>query len=134
MIRFWLVLVVIAIFYTLWRRLSARARRAAIHAGRPEQTLLLRLRLPQGQAGGEASAIIALEEAIEAALRRDSSGELDGHELRDGVWTLYLYGPDAKRIFESIEAVLRAVPLEPGSHAIARHGARGAREVRIPLS
>ena len=106
---------------------------SSIRAGSPEQTLLLQLRLPEGQAGDEAPAIIALEEAIEAALRRDRSGEFDGHDLRDGVWTLYLYGPDADRTFESIEGVLRSVPLEPGSQAIMRYGGRGAREERIPL-
>ena len=133
MIRFWIVIVVVALFYTVWRNLRGRARRAAIRAGGPEQALLLRLRLPESQAGDETPTIVALEEAIEGALREHRAGEFDGHDLRDGVWTLYLYGPDANRIFESVAEVVRGVRLDSSSHAIMRFGERGAREERVPL-
>jgi hypothetical protein len=131
--RFWIVLVVIGLCYTLWRHLRSRIRRAAIRAGAQEQALLLRLRLPASQAGDETPAIVALEEAIESALREHRAGELDGHDLRDGVWTLYLYGPDANRILDSITGVVREARLDPSSHAILRFGGRGAREEHIPL-
>lgn len=133
MLRFWVVIAIIALFYTVWSQLRGRARRAAIRAGSQEQALLLRLRLPECQAGDETPIIVALEEAIESALREHRSGELEGHDLRDGVWTLYLYGPDAERIFESVEELLRSARLDPSSHAILRFGARGAREERISL-
>ena len=133
MIRFWVVIVLIVVSYTLWRHLRGRARRAAVRAGSQEQAVLLRLRLPDGQARDEAPGIVALEEAIESALREHRAGELDGHDLRDGVWTLYLYGPDANRILESIAEVVREARLDPSSHAIMRFGGRGAREERIPL-
>ena len=134
MVRFWLVLTAIAICYVLWRHLRGRVRRAAIRAGSQEQALLLRLRLPERQAGDETPAIVALEEAIESALRAHRAGEFEGHDLRDGVWTLYLYGPDAERIFESVAEVVRGARLDPSSHAILRFGGRGAREERIPLT
>ena len=133
MIRFWIVIVIIAVSYILWRHLRGRVRRAAIRAGSQEQALLLRLRLPESQAGDETPTIVALEESIESALRQHRTGEFDGHDLRDGVWTLYLYGPDANRIFESIEEVVRRARLDPSSHAIMRFGGRGAREERVPL-
>jgi hypothetical protein len=132
-IRFWIVIVIIAVSYVLWRHLRGRARRAAIRAGSQEQALLLRLRLPESQVGDETPTIIALEESIESALRQHRTGEFDGHDLRDGVWTLYLYGPDANRIFESVEEVVRRARLDPSSHAIMRFGGRGAREERVLL-
>jgi hypothetical protein len=133
MTRFWIVIAVIALSYTLWRSLRGRVRRAAIRASTQEQALLLRLRLPPSQAGDETPTIVALEEAIESALREHRAGEFDGHDLRDGVWTLYLYGPDASRILESVAEVVRGARLDPGSHAIMRFGGQGAREERIPL-
>ena len=132
-IRFWVVVAVVALSYTIWSHLRRRARRAAIRAGGQEQALLLHLRLSQSQAGDEASTIVALEEAIESALRKHRAGEFEGHDLRDGVWTLYLYGPDAQRIFESVAEAVRGTRLDPSSHAILRFGERGAREERIPL-
>jgi hypothetical protein len=133
MTRFWIVIAIIALCYTVWRHLRGRIQRAAIRAGSQEQALLLRLRLPESQAGDETPTIVALEEAIENALRQHRTGELEGHDLRDGVWTLYLYGSDANRILESVEEVVRGVQLDPSSHAIIRFGGRGAREERIPL-
>jgi hypothetical protein len=134
MTRFWIVIGIVALFYTVWRSLRGRARRAAIRAGGPEQALLLHLRLPESQAGDETPTIIALEEAIENALRESRAGEFEGHDLRDGVWTLYLYGPDAERIFESVAEVVRGARLDPSSHAILRFGGRGAREERVALA
>jgi hypothetical protein len=133
MTRFWIVIAIIALSYTCWRYLRGRARRAAIRAGAQEQALLLRLRLPPSQAGDETPTIVALEEAIESALREHRAGEFDGHDLRDGVWTLYLYGPDANRILDSVAEVVGEARLDPSSHAIMRFGGRGAREERIPL-
>jgi hypothetical protein len=133
MTRFWIVIAIIALCYTVWRHLRGRIQRAAIRAGSQEQALLLRLRLPESQAGDETPTIVALEEAIENALRQHRTGEFEGHDLRDGVWTLYLYGSDANRILESVEEVVRGVQLDPSSHAIIRFGGRGAREERIPL-
>jgi hypothetical protein len=133
-IRFWIVIASIALFYAVWRNLRGRVRRAAMRAGGPEQALLLRLRLPESQAADETATIVALEEAIESALRVHRAGEFEGHDLRDGVWTLYLYGPDAERIFESVAEVARGARLDPGSHAILRFGGRGAREERISLA
>jgi len=134
MIRLWIIVVIIALAYTVWSRLRVRVRRAAIRAGGQEQALLLRLRLPRSQAGDETPTIVALEESIEDALREQRAGEFEGHDLRDGVWTLYLYGPDARRIFESVADVVRGARLDPSSHAILRFGERGAREERIPLA
>jgi hypothetical protein len=132
-IRFWIVIALIALFYTLWRHLRGRARSAASGAGRQEQALLLRLRLAEIPAGDETPAIVALEEAIESALRRDRAGDFEGHDLQGGVWTLYLYGPDADRILESVADAVRGIRLDPSSHAILRFGGRGAREERVPL-
>jgi len=133
MLRFWIVVAIILVAYGAWRRLRSSARRAALRAGGPEQALWLSLRLSAGESGDETSSIVALEEAIESALRRDGTGELEGHDLRDGVWTLYLYGPDARRIFESVAEPVRRAPLAGDSHAVLRFGGLGAQEERVPL-
>lgn len=134
MIRFWIVVGITLLAFSLWSHLRGRARRTAIRAGSQEQALLLHLRLPESQAGDETPTIVALEEGIESALREHRCGELEGHDLRDGVWTLYLYGPDAERIFRSVEGVLRGARLDRSSHAVLRFGERGAREERVRLA
>jgi hypothetical protein len=71
-----------------------------------------------------------LDEAIEAA----EAGELDGDEFGGGICRLYLYGPDADKLFEAIKEPLFASPLSKGGHAIKRYGEPSnpkAREVRI---
>jgi hypothetical protein len=133
MSRFWIILVIIALSYTVWRHLRGRVRRATIRAAGQEQAVLLCVRLPESRAGDETATIVALEEAIENALREQRVGEFEGHDLRDGVWTLYLYGPDARRIYQSVANAVREARLDPSSYAIMRFGGRGAREERVAL-
>src|SRR5262245_3056507 len=56
--------------------------------------------------------LFALEERLEAAINAARVGEFDGNEVAadgsDGV--LYMYGPDADRLFEAIRPVLEGVP------------------------
>ena len=47
--------------------------------------------------------------------------------------TLFMYGPDAERLFAGVEATLRAYPLCRGARVVIRRGGPGAatREVRL---
>jgi hypothetical protein len=74
-----------------------------------------------------------LEQAIEVA----GAGELDGDELAvdgsDG--SLYMYGPDADRLFAAVRPVLEATPFMRGATVRLRYGppAGGAREARVVI-
>lgn len=66
-----------------------------------------------------------LEDELIGRLQDKEVGELDGHEIAmdgsDGF--LFLYGPDADTLFQTIEPVLRASKVTQGGHATLRYGA-----------
>lgn len=70
------------------------------------------------------SRLFALEERLESVLATSDAGEYDGNEIAtdgsDGF--LYLYGPDADRLFKVIEPVLRATPFMQGAQVTKRYG------------
>jgi len=76
----------------------------------------------------------ALAAAVGRAARAAGAGELDGHEVAVGGAVLFLYGPDAERLWASVEPILRSARLGVGSYAILRTGEPGADERRIPLA
>jgi hypothetical protein len=65
-----------------------------------------------------------LEQAIAAA----GAGEFDGNELAadgsDG--TLYMYGPDADRLFAAVRPVLEAAAFMQGARVKLRYGPAGS--------
>ena len=71
-----------------------------------------------------------LADAVEAA----GTGELDGDLIGEDDAVLYLYGPDADRLWDSIEPIVRSAGFGPGSHGIKRYGEPGATEERIELA
>lgn len=83
------------------------------------------------------SRLFQLEEKLEAAIAAASAGEFDGNEVAtdgsDGF--LYMYGPDADRLFEAVRPVLEAAPFMKGATARKRYGppADGVREVEVTL-
>ena len=63
-------------------------------------------------------------------------GEFDGDEFGGGECTLYMYGPDADRLFGAVEEELRSSEHAGGGFAVKRYGAAGdpsAREIRVDL-
>jgi hypothetical protein len=83
------------------------------------------------------SRLFGLEELIEQALARDGAGELDGNEVAadgsDGF--LYLYGPDADRLFEAVRPVLESADFMRGARVRLRYGPPedGVREREVVL-
>lgn len=65
-----------------------------------------------------------LEDQLEAALEASGTGELDGHELAvdgsDGL--LFMYGPDADRLYASVEGVLAQAQGVKNAVATLRYG------------
>ena len=68
--------------------------------------------------------LFALEEKLEAVINAAKAGELDGNEVAtdgsDGF--LYMYGPDADRLFEVIRPVLEACSFMRGARITLRYG------------
>lgn len=103
-----------------------------------EQAVTVHLQLDSLLFGSprERESIQILEERLERAIAAAEAGEFDGDEFVDRECVLHAYGPDADRLFATIEPVLRTAPLMSGGYAIKRYGApgdAGALEVRVTL-
>ena len=88
-----------------------------------EQSVVIHLSLGSGGFGSEEArnSIRALKREIEEVLAVSGLGELDGDEFGDGDAVLYLYGPDAERLFAAVEPLTRA--WSPGAkYAFLRYG------------
>jgi hypothetical protein len=72
-------------------------------------------------------------EQLTEAIARGKLGEFDGDGASGDETVLYMYGPDAERLFEGIEKTLRGYPLCAGARVVIRSGGPGApeREVRL---
>lgn len=77
--------------------------------------------------------LATIEDKLIEVLEREGIGEFDGNEVGPGETTLFMYGPDAERLFAGIERTLRGYPLCQGARVEIRRGAPGAeqREVRL---
>jgi hypothetical protein len=82
--------------------------------------------------------LFALETQLESAITTAQAGEYDGNEVAvdgsDG--TLYMYGPDADKLFAVIRPVLEACSFMKGAAVKLRYGppADGVRETTVQLA
>ena len=78
--------------------------------------------------------LATIEDRLVAALANTGLGEFDGNEIGGGETKLYLYGPDAERLFAHLEPILTAYPLCRNARVVIRRGRPGApqREVQLP--
>lgn len=71
--------------------------------------------------------LFALEEKLESAISAARAGEYDGNEVAvdgsDG--TLYMYGPDADKLFAAVRSTLEACSFMKGAVAKLRYGPPG---------
>ena len=74
-----------------------------------------------------------LEDKLIAILDAKGLGEFDGTESGSKETTVFLYGPDADKLFAGIEATLRAYPLCKGARVVLRYGGAGATEKELKL-
>lgn len=81
--------------------------------------------------------LFALEDRLEKAIADAKAGEYDGNEVNvdgsDGF--LYMYGPDADRLFEAVMAVLKQSEFMGGATVKRRYGPPndGVREVSVAI-
>jgi hypothetical protein len=110
---------------------------ACKHIGCPlEQAVIVYLRLGDDGFGSpeEREVLQALEDQMQQAIEEASAGEFDGDEFGGGRCVLFMYGPDADRLYRLIEPLLKNAPAAAGGYAIKRYGkARdpSSREVRV---
>jgi hypothetical protein len=73
------------------------------------------------------SQLFELEDQLEPAIANAKVGEFDGHEIAvDGTdGRLYMYGPDADRLFVVVRPILEASSFMRGAKAVKRYGPPG---------
>ncbi len=95
------------------------------------------LKLSDGEYGtsGEIDTIHELSEILGEAIEKQEAGEFDGDEIGEGEATLFMYGPDADKLFEAIKEPLLASPLSRDGYVVKRYGPAkaGVKEERIEL-
>jgi hypothetical protein len=110
---------------------SAHAADPSVNA--PEHAVIVRFQY----GSTDLSDLFALEEKLEAAIVAADAGEYDGNEVAvgGGDATLYMYGPNGDRLFETVKPVLESSDFMRGAEVRIRYGAPkdGTREkvVRI---
>jgi hypothetical protein len=101
-----------------------------------EQAVIATIKLNSADMGSaeERQRITALEDQLSDAIKRSSTGEVDGDEYGGGVCTIYMYGPSAERLFAAVSPFLKKFRAPKGSYVVKRYGKPGARQDRIELS
>lgn len=77
--------------------------------------------------------LATIEDQLTTVLEESGLGEFDGNETGPAETVLFLYGPDAERLFAGIEETLRAYPLCKGARVVVRRGELGAQERTLTL-
>jgi hypothetical protein len=108
------------------------------HENPMQQAVLAHFRLSESPFGSEdeCDAIADLSLLLLQAIDRQGVGEFDGEESGEGRCVFFMYGPDADRLFDVVEPILKAAPLPPGGFVIKRYGDvkdPDAIEVRVDL-
>jgi hypothetical protein len=101
-----------------------------------QQAVIVYLRLSDNAIGspGEREVLFALQEKMMQAISDSGAGEFDGDMWGEGECVLYMYGPDANRLFAVVEPLLKSCPLASGGFAVMQYGEAtdtDALEVRV---
>jgi hypothetical protein len=93
------------------------------------------MRLSNDRFGNEAEdeSLARLEAQLERCLQSQAAGEWDGHETGGGYHKIFMYGPCAHRLADSILPLVLLYPALPGSYMVKRFGEVGSDEQYIWL-
>ncbi len=110
-----------------------RATRSLLHDRANIDHDLFDLRVRQLVLVSRHLALAVLGDVDLRRIDRENLAEFDGNEIGPTETTLYMYAPDAEKLFATIEAVLRGYPLCQNARVLIRRGGPGAksREVRL---
>lgn len=102
-------------------KLKGKESSAALDSN--EQALLVRFDYGSTNLGP----LYSLEDKLVKAIQAAGAGEYDGHEIAvdgsDG--SLYMYGPDAERLFEVVQPTLEDTDFLKGAQVTMRYGPPG---------
>jgi hypothetical protein len=101
-----------------------------------EQALIITFPLQSGKTGNAEERnkrLYALEDQLIVAIKESGAGEYDGNETGDGVFTIYIYGPSAERLFSVVRPILKKFRPPAGSYLIKRYGKPGSKQDRVAL-
>jgi hypothetical protein len=101
--------------------------------GNEEQAVIVHSALPSTESNELFRQLEALEDQLHSVIATANVGEFDGNEIGQGELTLYMYGPDAEKLFAVVAPVLRGAQLTQSAVASVRSGPPGstARTVRL---
>jgi len=74
-----------------------------------------------------------IEDRLIEVIRRDHLGEFGGNKVRGETRILFIYGPDAERLYARIEQTLRNYPLCQRARVVIRKGGPGAAQREVVL-
>lgn len=118
---------------SLFALLGIASSSSAVSACTPEHAVIVHF----SYGSKNLDALFALEARLEAAISKAKVGEYDGNEVAvdgsDG--NLYMYGPDADKLFNVVKPILESVPFMRGATVKRRYGPpqSGVREVELKL-
>jgi len=121
---------------SFFNRLLGREPRAGNNPGAPppEQAVLIYLKssgLPDEVY--EKYDVATLEDRLRAVIEQDQLGEFDGDEIRETETVLFMYGPNAERLFAGIGPTLRSYPLCQEARVVIRPGPPGTASRELQL-
>ncbi len=104
-----------------------------------QQALLVCLQFPVGVLEDEnkLDAVYYFEDILIDVIEKTHVGQFDGNEFCEAPdeesVTFFMYGPDANKMYETIEPVLSYLPSLPGSYVIKCYGDPHEQDEEIPL-
>lgn len=102
----------------------------------PEQAVIIYVPLSGGANGTteEFDHLVAFEEKLEEAIIESGAGEFDGNEFGQSVFTYFMYGADADRLFSVVVPLLQSDDFIKKGRAVLRYGGPGAKQREVPLT
>lgn len=93
-----------------------------------EQAVLVNL--PLKGSSDDFASVQELGERLRKHVEAAGVGEFDGDMIGKDRAILYLYGPDADRLWGAIEGLLRSASLPAGAYVVKQYGPPGGPETR----
>ena len=124
-----LVILLLALLIFRW------VKSPAIVNASEEQALIITIPLRSGKTGNpdELKRLHVLEDQLNLAIKDSKVGEYDGDEVGEGVFTIYIYGPSAERLFAVVRPILKRFRPPTGSFLIKRYGKPGSKQDRVAV-
>lgn len=117
----------------LFRKITVEQNKQSISSNEPEQAVIVSF--DYGIEGLDV--LYELEDKLEYIISENGVGEYDGHEMAtdysDG--NLYMYGPNAERLFQVIQPTLKETEFMKGATAKLRFGppGDGVKEIEVEI-